>query len=35
MKFEINAKEFKDAVDRTIAIISKKPTNPVLENLRI
>ena len=35
MKFELNAKEFKNAADRVMAVISKKPSLPVLDNLKI
>lgn len=35
MKFELNAKEFKNAADRAMAVISKKPSLPVLDNLKI
>lgn len=35
MKFELNAKEFKNAADRAMAVMSKKPSLPVLDNLKI
>ena len=35
MKFELNAKECKNAADRAMAVISKKPSLPVLDNLKI
>lgn len=35
MKVELNAKEFKNAADRAMAVMSKKPSLPVLDNLKI
>lgn len=35
MKFELNAKEFKSAVDRAMVVMARKPSLPILDNLKI